>query len=305
MDILRTPDERFADLEGYDFTPHYFTVTDEDGTPVRIHYVDEGPAEAKPILLMHGNPTWAYLYRKMIRPLAAAGHRVIAVDLVGCGRSNKPARKADYTLARHYDWMSKWLTGMDLRGITLFCQDWGGTIGLYLTATYPERFDRVIASNTGLPTGDGESEFMKMWVGMMRDATTFPLAQMLPGGMVHKPTPGELAAYNAPFPSDDYMAGIVSFPLLIAVQPDNPGVPLNKKAWESLERFDKPFLTLFGELDPVAKGADKAMQARIPGAREQPHHTFPNAHHFIQEDVPEGLVEHILRFIGATSRSGT
>ncbi|MDP1626399.1 haloalkane dehalogenase [Parvibaculum sp.] len=297
MDVLRTPDERFAKLEGYDFAPHYFTVTDEDGTPVRIHYVDEGPADAKPILLMHGNPTWAYLYRKMIRPLAAAGHRVIAVDLVGCGRSDKPARKADYTLARHYDWMSKWLTGMDLSGITLFCQDWGGTIGLYLTAKHPERFDRAIASNTGLPTGDGESEFMKMWVGMMRDATTFPLDQLLPGGMVHKPTAGELAAYNAPFPSDDYMAGIISFPLLIAVQPDNPGVPINKEAWKSLERFDKPFLTLFGELDPVAKGADKAMQARIPGARGQPHHTFPDAHHFIQEDVPDGLVEHILRFI--------
>lgn len=300
MEVLRTPDARFAALEDYDFAPHYLTVTDKDGTPIRIHYVDEGPADADPILLMHGNPTWAYLYRKMIRPLAAAGHRVIAVDLVGCGRSDKPAAKADYTLARHYDWMSKWLTGMRLDHVTLFCQDWGGTIGLYLTAMHPERFDRVIASNTGLPTGDGESEFMKMWVGMMRDATSFPLAQMLPAGMTHKITPGELAAYTAPFPSDAYMAGIISFPMLIAVQPDNPGVPINKAAWKKLETFDKPFLTLFGELDPVAKGADTAMQARIPGAMGQPHHIFPNAHHFIQEDVPEGLVEHILRFIATT-----
>jgi len=300
MEVLRTPDERFAKLEGYDFAPHYHNVRDEDGSALRIHYVDEGPRDAKPILLMHGNPTWAYLYRKMIPVLAAAGHRVIAVDLVGCGRSDKPAAKADYTLARHYDWMSKWLTGLDLKNVTLFCQDWGGTIGLYLVSQYPERFARVIASNTGLPTGDGESEFMKMWVGMMRAATTFPLAEMLPPGMVHEITPGELAAYVAPFPSDAYMAGIVSFPLLIAVQPDNPGVPLNREAWKSLERFDKPFLTLFGELDPVAKGADKAMQKRIPGAKGQPHQVFPQAHHFIQEDVPAELCEHILRFIAAT-----
>jgi len=202
MDVLRTPDERFAKLEGYDFAPHYFTVTDEDGTPVRIHYVDEGPADAKPILLMHGNPTWAYLYRKMIRPLAAAGHRVIAVDLVGCGRSDKPARKADYTLARHYDWMSKWLTGMDLSGITLFCQDWGGTIGLYLTAKHPERFDRAIASNTGLPTGDGESEFMKMWVGDDAGRDDVSARPTTAGGQwCTSRRPGELAAYNAPFPS--------------------------------------------------------------------------------------------------------
>ena len=165
---------------------------------------------------------------------------------------------------------------------------------------YPERFARVIASNTGLPTGDGESEFMKMWVGMMREATTFPLAQMLPGGMLHQPTPGELAAYAAPFPTDAHMAGIIAFPLLIAVQPDNPGVPLNRKAWESLERFDKPFLTLFGEQDPVAKGADKAMQKRIPGAKGQPHQTFAKAHHFIQEDIPGELCTHILDFIATT-----
>jgi haloalkane dehalogenase len=275
-------------------------VGDEDGTALRIHYVDEGPRDAKPILLMHGNPTWSYLHRKMIPGLAAAGHRVISVDLVGCGRSDKPARKSDYTLARHYDWIGKWLTGMDLRDVTLYCQDWGGTIGLAMVARYPDRFARVVASNTGLPTGDGESDFMKMWVGMMRDATTFPLAMLLPQGMTHKIPPEELAAYVAPFPSDDYMAGIIQFPLLIAVQPDNPGVPLNKAAWQTLEKFEKPFLTLFGELDPVAKGADVAMQKRIPGAKGQPHHRFPTANHFIQEDVPNELVEHILRFMAST-----
>lgn len=300
MEIRRTPDERFAKLEGYSYKPNYTEIVDADGTRLRINHVDEGPRDAKPILLIHGNPTWSYLYRKMIDPLVAAGHRVVAVDLVGCGRSDKPLLKSDYTLARHYDWMSKWLAAVDLKNITLFCQDWGGTIGLYLVSAYPERFDRVIASNTGMPEGQGESEFMKMWVGMMKSATTFPFP-MLPQGMVHKLTEGEFAAYMAPFPSDEYMSGIISFPILIAVQPDNPGVPLNKKAWEGLEKFDKPFLTLFGDLDPVAKGADVNMQKRIPGAKGQAHHVFPNAHHFIQEDVPEGLVEHILRFIKTTS----
>lgn len=300
MEIRRTPDERFAKLEGYSYKPNYTEIVDADGTRLRINHVDEGPRDAKPILLIHGNPTWSYLYRKMIDPLVAAGHRVVAVDLVGCGRSDKPLLKSDYTLARHYDWMSKWLAAVDLKNITLFCQDWGGTIGLYLVSAYPERFDRVIASNTGMPEGQGESEFMKMWVGMMKSATTFPFP-MLPQGMVHKLTEGEFAAYMAPFPSDEYMSGIISFPILIAAQPDNPGVPLNKKAWEGLEKFDKPFLTLFGDLDPVAKGADVNMQKRIPGAKGQAHHVFPNAHHFIQEDVPEGLVEHILRFIKTTS----
>lgn len=300
MEIRRTPDERFVKLEGYSYKPNYTEIVDADGTRLRINHVDEGPRDAKPILLIHGNPTWSYLYRKMIDPLVAAGHRVIAVDLVGCGRSDKPLLKSDYTLARHYDWMSKWLTAVDLRNITLFCQDWGGTIGLYLVSAHPERFDRVIASNTGVPEGQGESEFMKMWVGMMKAATTFPFP-MLPQGMVHKLTEGEFAAYMAPFPSDDYMSGIISFPILIAVQADNPGVPLNKKVWQGLEKFDKPFLTLFGALDPVAKGADVNMQKRIPGAKGQAHHVFANAHHFIQEDVPEGLVEHILRFIKATS----
>lgn len=300
MEIRRTPDERFATLEGYSYKPNYTEIVDADGTRLRINHVDEGPRDGKPILMIHGNPTWSYLYRKMIDPLVAAGHRVIAVDLVGCGRSDKPLLKSDYTLARHYDWMSKWLKAVDLKNITLFCQDWGGTIGLYLVSAHPEEFDRVIASNTGVPEGQGESEFMKMWVGMMKAATTFPFP-MLPQGMVHKLTEGEFAAYMAPFPSDEYMSGIISFPILIAVQPDNPGVPLNKKVWQGLEKFDKPFLTLFGELDPVAKGADINMQKRIPGAKGQAHHVFANAHHFIQEDVPEGLVEHMLRFIETTS----
>jgi haloalkane dehalogenase len=209
MKILRTPDAQFANLPDFPWAPQYMTVRDEDGTDIRIHCIDEGPRDAPPILLMHGNPTWAYLYRHMIPGLLATGRRVIAVDLVGCGRSDKPAEKSDYTLARHYDWMGKWLTQMDLTDITLFCQDWGGTIGIYLAAQHPERFARVIASNTGLPLGEGESDFMKMWVGMMRAATAFPW-QMLEGGMQRKLTEGEVAAYRAPFPSTEYEADLRS-----------------------------------------------------------------------------------------------
>ncbi|MDR3499875.1 MAG: haloalkane dehalogenase [Parvibaculum sp.] len=296
MKVLRTPEERFANLPDFPWSPHYFTIRDEDGTDIRIHYIDEGPRDAAPIVLMHGNPSWAYLYRHMIPGLIATGRRVIAVDLVGCGRSDKPAAKSDYTLARHYDWMSKWLTGMDLRHITLFCQDWGGTIGIYLVAQYPERFDRVIASNTGLPLGEGESDFMKMWVGMMRAATEFPWA-MFEQGMQKKLTPDELAAYRAPFPSSEYEAGIIQFPVLIAVQPDNPGAPLNREAWKKLAQFDKPFLTLFGDLDPVSKGWDRRAHAHIPGAKGKHHKNIPDASHFIQEDAPEELVRNIVAFL--------
>lgn len=301
MEILRTPDACFAQLEDWPYAPHYCEVQDAaDGTPIRIHHIDEGPRDVAPILLMHGNPSWSYLYRKMIPPLVAAGHRVIAVDLVGNGRSDKPSKKSDYTLARHFQWMNAWLRAMDLRHITLFCQDWGGTIGLAMVAEQPERFDRVVASNTGVPEGQGESEFMKMWVNLMRNATTLPVRQFLPQGMHVKPSAAALEGYAAPFPSDDYMAGIIAFPLLIAVQPDNPGVPLNKKVWEGLERFDKPFLTLWGKLDPVSRGVDREFQRRVPGTQGQPHHRFDHANHFIQEDVPAELVEHTLRFIEAT-----
>ena len=296
MKIMRTPDERFGTLPGFPWAPHYMTVKDDDGTDIRIHYVDEGPRDAAPILLMHGNPSWAYLYRHMIPGLLETGRRVIAVDLVGCGRSDKPAEKSDYTLARHYDWMGKWLSQMDLTDTTLFCQDWGGTIGLYLVAQHPERFARVIAANTGLPLGEGESEFMKMWVGMMREATAFPW-QMFEAGMQRKLTEGELAAYRAPFPSSDYEAGIIQFPVLIAVQTDNPGAPLNRGAWAKLAKFDKPFLTLFGDLDPVARGWDTRAQGHIPGAAGQAHHTIPTANHFIQEDAPEELLAHIIPFL--------
>ncbi len=300
MKTLRTPDARFEGLPDYTFAPHYTEVEDADGTVLRLHHVDEGAKNAAPILLMHGNPTWAYLYRKMIPLLAAAGHRVIAVDLVGCGRSDKPALRDDYTQARHVDWLTKWLLALDLREITLFCQDWGGTLGLHLVANDPERFDRIVAANTGLPLGEGETEFMKMWVGMMRAAETFPFEQMLPTGMTHELSPEEFAAYQAPFPDPSSQSGICIFPMLIAVQPDNPGAPANRAAWEKLGKFEKPFLTLFGAKDPVTQGGEKRLIQHVPGAKGQPHHVYPNANHFIQEDEPADLVERVLSFIEST-----
>jgi haloalkane dehalogenase len=236
----------------------------------------------------------------MIPKLAAAGHRVIAVDLVGCGRSDKPRERADYTQDRHIDWLTKWMLALDLEEITLFCQDWGGTLGLHLVANHPERFARVIAANTGLPLGQGESEFMKMWVGMMRAAETFPFAQMLPSGMTHTLSPEEFAAYQAPFPDPSFEAAICTFPMLIAVQPDNPGVPANRDAWEKLGRFEKPFLTLFGAKDPVTQGGEQNLIDHIPGAAGQPHYVYPDASHFIQEDEPDDLVKRILAFIEST-----
>jgi len=299
MKVLRTPDQRFAGLEDFDFAPRYTEIADADGTAIRIHHIDEGPRDAAPVLLLHGNPTWCYLYRHWIRPLAAAGHRVVAVDLVGCGRSDKPAARADYTLARHIDWMRKWLLAVDLRDATLFCQDWGGTLGLHLVAEFPDRFARVVAANTGMPLGEGESAFMKMWVGMMRDAVEFPLDQMIAAGMTHRITPGELAAYKAPFPDPTYHAGILQFPMLIAVQPDNPGLPLNRAAWEKLASFGKPFLTLWGALDPVAPGGDRRLQRHFPGAAGQAHAVLPDANHFLQEDAPDELIRRLLAFIAA------
>lgn len=296
MKLLRTPEDRFSALSGYPWAPHYLDITDEDGTPMRVHYIDEGPRGADPILLLHGNPTWSYLYRKMIPGLLKTGRRIIALDLPGTGRSDKPAERSDYTLARHYDWARKWFTALGLKDVTLFCQDWGGTIGLFLVSEFPERFARVVASNTGVPTGEGESDFMKMWVGMMAAATEFPWA-VLESGMVTKLSPEELASYRAPYPTSAYESCLLTWPGLITVQPDNPGLPLNLAVWKRLQLFDKPFLTLFGELDPVGRGWEKRAQASIPGARGQDHQLIANAHHFIQEDAAEELVIRITRFL--------
>lgn len=298
MKVLRTPDSQFENLLDYDFPPTYTTIQDVDGTHIRIHSVDVGPKDADPILLMHGNPTWSYLYRHMIKALEKTGRRVIALDLVGCGRSDKPAKRKYYTLARHHDWYCKWLEANNLDNITLVCQDWGGTLGLKLVAKYPERFARVFATNTGLPTGQGGSKFLKWWLRLMKFAIAFPWKYAFEANFVKtKPTHDEMKAFRAPFPSRKYQAGIVKFPQLIAIFPNNPGVTANREAWAGLASFDKPFLTVFSNKDPVTRQIEKHLINHIPGCREQPHTILDGIGHFSPEEAPEALLEHLIPFL--------
>jgi haloalkane dehalogenase len=293
MDVLRTPDERFAGLDGWDFAPHYAEVTAADGARLRFHFVDEGPRDVAPVLLLHGNPSWSYLHRDMIRGLVARGHRVVALDLIGFGRSDKPVDRAAYTLASHVDWLDQWLTGSGLTAITLYCQDWGGLAGLQLLPRHPERFARIIASNTGIPSGEGANEFMQRWLDFSQSVDALPVAGLVNGGTGRDLTPGQLAAYDAPFPDGTYQAGALQFPLLIPVQPDNPGVPMCRDTWDFLAGWTKPFLTVMGSEDAIAykPGAHRKFQRVVPGAAGLDHVVIEGAGHFIQEDAPDRLVE--------------
>jgi haloalkane dehalogenase len=248
---------------------------------------------------MHGNPSWSYIWRHMIPGLMESGRRVIAVDLVGCGRSDKPAKKSDYTLARHIDWIEKWLLANDLKNITLVCQDWGGTIGLNVVADNPERFDRLVAANSGIPLGDGGNRFTFWWLKIMKWMPLFPF-ELAFKRVIRNPefSNSEFDAYSkAPFPRRKYQAGILQFPQLITVYPDNPGLPQNLAAWEKLKSFEKPVLTLFGNKDPVTRGVHKLFKRDIPGTKGQNHKLIDGGGHFIQEDKPDELVAEILPFL--------
>ena len=293
MDVLRTPDERFATLAGYAFAPHYHTV---DG--IRVHYVDEGPRNAPPVLLLHGEPSWSYLYRKMIPIIVAAGLRAIAPDLVGFGRSDKPTERSDYTYQRHVDWMRDVLTHLDLRDVTLVCQDWGGLIGLRLVAEESPRFARVVAANTFLPTGDTPpGPAFLAWKQFSQTTETFPVGGIVQGGCATPLPPDVVAAYDAPFPDERYKAGARQFPLLVPVSPDDPAAPANRAAWEVLRRWEKPFLTAFSDDDPVTRGMDKLLLGAIPGTEGQPHTTIAGGGHFLQEDKGEELARVVVDFI--------
>ncbi len=294
MEVLRTPDERFDGLDGYAFAPHYATVTAKDGTALRLHYLDEGPRDGAPILLMHGEPTWSYLYRRFVPPLAAAGRRVVAPDLIGFGRSDKPAARSDYSYEAHVDWMTQWLTGLDLRDITLFCQDWGGLIGLRLVAAMPDRFARLVVGNTGLPIGTGWSEGFAAWLKFSQEVPEFHVGGIVKGGCVRQLSAAEIAAYNAPFPDESFKAGARQFPALVPITPEHASVAENKAAWEVLSRFDKPVVTCFSDSDAVTRGGEKPFIERIPGARGQPHRIIEQAGHFLQEDKPDELVALLL-----------
>lgn len=293
MEILRTPDDRFAALPGYAFAPHYL-----DAGGLRVHYLDEGPRAAAPILLMHGEPSWSYLYRKMIPILTAAGHRVIAPDLIGFGRSDKPVRREEYTYQRHVDWMRAVLDGLDLRGTTLVCQDWGGLIGLRLAAEHPDRFARIVAANTFLPTGDDPAgPAFAAWREFSQTVPEFPAGRIVQRGCAQPMGEDVVAAYDAPFPDESYKAGARQFPTLVPITPDDPAAPANRAAWEVLRRWEKPFLTAFSDSDPITHGGDRRFQAMVPGTKGQPHVTIAGGGHFLQEDRGEELARVVVEFV--------
>ena len=302
MKILRTPDSAFDAIADYPFAPHYAEISDADGSAMRLHYVDEGPRGAAPVLLMHGEPSWSYLYRKFIPALAAKGHRVVAPDLIGFGKSDKPADRSDYTYERHIAWMRLWLEAVDLTNITLFCQDWGGLIGLRLVAAFPDRFARLMIGNTGLPVGTGWSEGFKNWLDFSQKVETFPVGFIVNSGCVRDLSPQETAAYDAPFPDERYKEGARQFPVLVPITPEHGSVAENIAAWKRLETFEKPVLTCFSDNDAVTAGGEKAFISRMPGAAGQPHQIISDAGHFLQEDKPEELTALIDDFIRATSR---
>jgi haloalkane dehalogenase len=295
MEILRTPKHRFANLLDYPFSPHYVELES-----LRIHYVDEGENAEEVVLMMHGEPSWSYLYRHMIPPIVAAGYRAVAPDLVGFGRSDKPSQQSDYTYQNHVEWMSAWLQALDLKNITLFCQDWGGLIGLRLVAAFPERFKRVVAANTFLPVGKGKpSPAFLAWQQFSQTTPVFKVGKIVNGGTFRQLSEAEMDAYDAPFPDESYKAGARIFPALVPTVPEQAGAAENLKAWEVLSQWEKPFLTTFSDKDPITAGADQALQARIPGAQGQPHTIIEDGGHFLQEDQGPEIAEKIISFIRA------
>jgi len=338
MEFVRTPDERFEDLLDYPFAPHYVDVDDGQGGTLRMHYLDEsaaGAVNAQTILCMHGQPTWSYLYRKMIPVLVDAGYRVIAPDLIGFGKSDKPTSREDYTYANHVYWVKGLLETLDLTDLTLVCQDWGGLIGLRVVAENQSRFARVVAANTGLPDAlDIPDEMAPQLHELMASTPVLALPEMgakLAGPMEDRPpfmywvkhcdsydpfdpamvvrtslrscSDAEYAAYAAPFASEAHMQGARQFPTLVPIIPDNPAVPANRAAWAALAKFNKPFLTAFSDGDPVTRGGEKRFIETVPGAQGQAHTIIEGGGHFLQDDVPEALSAAVIEFIRANPKT--
>jgi haloalkane dehalogenase len=289
----RTPDERFAGLPDFPFAPHYTVVRG-----LRVHHVEAGPPDAAPVLLLHGEPTWSFLYRRMLPILAAAGHRAIAPDLVGFGRSDKPTETSAYTYAAHVGWMAEWIRMNELKDMTLVGQDWGSLIGLRLVGEHPELFSRVVMANGFLPTGEGRLPFVfKLWQAFARWSPLFPISWIVRAGCARGLTRDVRAAYDAPFPTRGSKAGARAFPRIVPTAPDDPAAAPNRAAWAVLEQWNKPFLTAFATGDPIFHGLDHVLQQRIPGTAGQPHTRIRRAGHFIQEDAGEELARVIVDWI--------
>lgn len=303
MQVLKTPESAFSKIVDFPYSPQYVHVTDTVSSEIAMAYYQAGPKDGHTILLMHGEPTWAYLYRKMMPVLADAGFNVLVPDLIGFGRSDKPTRREDYTYARHVIWVKEWFNQVVKGSVTLFCQDWGGLLGLRLVADMPERFTGVMVSNTGLPTGDQTpSDAFIKWRRFSQDVPVFPTSSIIQGATVTELSQQTLDAYDAPFPEEEYKAGARIFPLLVPASSDNPEAQANRNAWERLKQFSAPFMTAFGDSDPVTAGGDRIFQKLIPGCQCIEHVTIKNGGHFIQEDKGEELAELLKQFIRDTHK---
>jgi haloalkane dehalogenase len=305
MHALRTPDDRFDDLPDHPWPPRYVEIDAGDGGPdrLRVHYVEDGPSDAaETVLLLHGEPSWSFLYRKVIPPLVAAGHRCVAAGPGGVrpvGQARSPERLHLPAPRRLVD--RDVFERLDLRDVTLVCQDWGGLLGLRLVAEHPDRFRRVVAANTFLPTGDRDpGEAFTAWRTFSQEVEVLPVGGILRGATVSTLPDEVVAAYDAPFPDERYKEGARQFPVLVPATPDDPAAEPNRRAWTSLERFDKPFLCAFSDQDPVTAGADRHLRERIPGAQGLPHTTLEGGGHFLQEDVGPELAQVVVDLIATT-----
>jgi haloalkane dehalogenase len=327
MEFVRTPEARFTNLLDYPFAPNYVDVDDGQGGTLRMHYVDEGEGEI--ILCLHGQPSWSYLYRKMIPLLVAAGYRAIAPDLIGFGKSDKPTVRADYTYASHVHWLKGFIESLDISNATLIGQDWGSLIGLRLVAENADRFARLVLANGGLPDAKGVPDELAPQLNLLlADTPALPIEEMfakLSGPMEDRPQfmywvkhcdahpdfhpadvmkaslkhcgEEEYRAWAAPFPAQEYMQGARQFPSLVPINPDNPAIGANRAAWVFYEQFEKPFLTAFGDADPVTKGAEQRFIETVPGAQGQKHTILEGGGHFLQDDVGASLAAVVIEFM--------
>jgi haloalkane dehalogenase len=297
MTVFRTPEERFAALPDFPFAPHYLTL--KQG--LRLHYLDEGPRDGPVVFLLHGEPTWCYLFRHMIPLLTAEGFRVVAPDLIGFGKSDKPLARESYSYAGQVAWIGEWIEALDLRAMTLGCQDWGSLIGLRLAAEMPERFHGIALSNGGLPAGQEPPCAFAIWRAFSRYSPVFPIGGIVKRGTKRPLSPQEVAAYDAPFPTRASKAAARVYPGLVPFA-GNPAVPDQQRAWQVFERWENPFLCCFADGDPITRGGDAMWLERVPGTRGMAHRTLRGGH-FIQEDDPAGFAAAIAE-VARTAASG-
>ena len=307
MDVLRTPDDRFASLPGFDRPPSYADLPDGDGGTLRMAYVDAGPADGPVALLLHGEPSWSFLYRHVVDVLVARGVRAVVPDLVGFGRSDKPTALSDHTFARHVEWVRALAFDvLDLRDATLVGQDWGGLIGLRLVAENLDRFAGVVAANTGLPTGDHPMpDVWWRFRAAVEKAEHLDVGRLVTAGCVRPMADEVRAAYDAPYPDETFKAGPRVFPTLVPTSPDDPAAAANRAAWATLTGADLPFLTAFSDGDPITRDMTPVLQRAMPGARVLDHPVLERAGHFLQEDAGDRLGEVVADFVlraGSASR---